>query len=39
MLIKNEKEKNRYMALDMIPDRFSFVATSQSKNWFTGLSK
>ncbi len=32
-----EKKKSPYMVLDIMPDRFSFLATSQSENWFTGF--
>lgn len=32
-----EKKKSPYIVLDIMPDRFSFLATSQSENWFTGF--
>lgn len=31
------KKKSPYILLDIMPDRFSFLATSQSKDWFTGF--
>lgn len=32
-----EKKKSPYIVLDIMPDRFSFLAKPQSENWFTGF--
>lgn len=32
-----EKKKSPYILLDIMPDRFSFLAKPQSENWFTGF--
>lgn len=31
------KKKSPYIVLDIMPDRFSFLAKPQSENWFTGV--
>ncbi len=32
-----EKKKSSYILLDIMPDRFSFLAKPQSEDWFTGF--
>ena len=32
-----EKKKSPYILLDVMPDRFSFLAKPQSEDWFTGF--
>lgn len=32
-----EKKKSPYILLDIMPDRFSFLAKPQSEDWFTGF--
>lgn len=32
-----EKKKSPYILLDVMPDRFSFLAKTQSEDWFTGF--